>query len=280
MVARHRMDRRTQIILGVLALFLITLISFFLPPGVEWQRTFQKAALDVLHGQDPYANPYFFNAPWTVIPLLPLAVLPDTVGRTLFFTLSFAAYAFAAYRFGAHPIALTAFLLSPPVLQTLLTANVDWMPLVGFVLPPQYGLLLISTKPQMGSVVAILWLAQAWQRGGIREVVRVFAPVTVLTLISFLMFGFWPLRFVGALNVGINASLFPLSIPIGLALAVAALRKNRIEYAMGASPALSPYVELHSWAGALLAIVSLPAETIAAVVGLWLLVLIGAQSSL
>jgi len=41
---------------------------------------------------------------------------------------------------------------------------------------------------------------------------------------------------------------------------------------MGAVPCLLPYVLLHSWVGAWASIVSLQAETLAAVVGLWVLV--------
>ena len=57
---------------------------------------------------------------------------------------------------------------------------------------------------------------------------------------------------------------------------VAAIKRRRVEYAMGAGPCLSPYVLLHSWSGALVSIVSLQAETVAAVVGLWILVIIRA----
>jgi hypothetical protein len=90
------------------------------------------------------------------------------------------------------------------------------------------------------------------------------------------MFGFWPL---GALSTTdswgpLNASLWPLSIPVGLALFVASVRKRKIEFAMAASPCLSPYLLLHSWVGALLAIVASVPETIAAVTGLWVLVIL------
>jgi len=75
----------------------------------------------------------------------------------------------------------------------------------------------------------------------------------------------------GALNGNID---WPASIPVGLALLIAAIRKRKIEYAMGASPCLSPHVILHSWVGALLAVVSSTPELIAAVCGLWILVVL------
>jgi hypothetical protein len=57
---------------------------------------------------------------------------------------------------------------------------------------------------------------------------------------------------------------------------VASLRKHDLRFAMGAAPCLSPFVLFHSWAGALLAVVMYQFETIAVVVGLWILVLLRA----
>lgn len=65
-----------------------------------------------------------------------------------------------------------------------------------------------------------------------------------------------------------------MSIPVGLALVVASIRKRKMEYAMGAAPCLSPYVLFHSWSGALAAILSAQAETLIAVAGLWILVIL------
>lgn len=115
---------KRAVILLVLTFVVVTGLGFFLPFGVEWQRTFRQAALDVLAGRDPYTNAYFFNAPWTAILILPFALLPVEAGRALFFAVSLFAFAYVAVNFSAHPITLVLFLLSPPVLQTLLTANV------------------------------------------------------------------------------------------------------------------------------------------------------------
>jgi len=59
---------------------------------------------------------------------------------------------------------------------------------------------------------------------------------------------------------------------------VAAIRKRRAEYTMAAAPCLSLYVLFHSWSGALVAMVSSELETLAAVAGLWLLVILRALS--
>jgi hypothetical protein len=150
------------------------------------------------------------------------------------------------------------------------------MPLLGFALPPYLGVFLIVVKPQMGFTLGLFWLVEAWRKGGIKQVSYVFGPATLCLLASFAFLGLWPLRFGRTLGFWWNASLWPTSIPVGLALMVAAFRRRRAEYALAAAPCLSPYVLFHSWSGALIALVSSEWETLAAVAGLWILVILRA----
>ena len=147
-------------------------------------------------------------------------------------------------------------------------------------MPPQIGLFFIVIKPQIGIGVGLFWLIEAWRSGGFREAIRVFLPVSLAISISFIIFGLWPLRFSDTfiLTRAYNASLWPSSIPIGLALLVASIHKRNIKSAMASSPCLSPYVLLHAWVVALVPVLSQPIETIAAVIGLWILVIIRAFS--
>jgi hypothetical protein len=256
------------------ALGLSFALAPFVPSAVDWTITFRPATLTLLSGLSPYGRVYYVHAPWTMIPLIPLALLPEAVGRVMLLFCSLASYAFVAYRLGGKKIAVAAFLLSPLVMHVLLNGNMDWLAVIGFVLPPQIGLFFVSIKPQVGIAVAPFWLIEAWREGGWRQALRTFAPLTVVLLLSFLLFGFWPLETVRQDITGVyyNASLWPLSIPVGLALFVTAVRKRKIEYAMAASPCLSPYLLFYSWGGALLAIISSVPETVAAVIGLWILV--------
>ncbi len=259
------------LVVGVVFTLVLATIGL---PGVDWESAFRPAARTLLALRSPYDVEGYFNAPWAVLPLIPLAVLPDALGRAALLVVSLLGYAVVAYRLGAGRIALVAFLISPPVLHGLLNANIDWLAMLGFLLPPQIGLFFVTIKPQIGVAVTVFWLIDAWREGGLREVARVFWPVTGVTLISFALFGLWPLRFGQEVGLWWNASLWPLSIPVGLALLVAAIRRRDQRPAMAASPCLSPYVLLHSWVGALAAIITLPWETVAAVVGLWAIVLL------
>ena len=248
-------------------------MAIFLPPGIDWNNTYYPAARELLFLRNPYTIRGFQHPIWTLLPILPLAILPSTVGRAGFMLMSLVAFGYAAHKLRARPLAWTAFLISPPVVHCLLNASIDWMPLLGFVLPPWMGLFLVVIKPQVGFMVAIFWLVEGWRTGGWRQVVRTFWPVTTALLLSFAIFGLWPLKYMNLLDYWWNASLWPMSIPVGLALGVAALRTRKVAYAMGASPCLSPYVSFHSWSGALVAIVDHQWETLAAVVGLWILVI-------
>lgn len=253
-------------------IILIWLAAEYLPPGIDWHETFYPTANLVLHGKSPYGNWGYRCAPWAIIPLLPLALLPETYGRAVMFLVSLAAFTIIAKRLGARPLAIVFILLSPPVIHGLLNANIDWLAAIGFILPPQIGIFFVCIKPQMGIAVGFFWLVDIWRGRGFKEVLRVFWPFSAALALSFILFGFWPFTFNRSLHLWWNASLWPLSLPIALALTVTAIRKRSLRYAMAASPGFSPYILFHSYIGVLLAIVHLLPETIAAVLGLWIVI--------
>ncbi len=274
-----RIIPRTRILrlslVALLAVIAVLVASLYLPPGRDWHN-YRGASVALLSGKSPFSAPFFFAPPWILLPLVPFAVLPERIGRAVLFLVSLSAFAYTAYRFGAKPLGIAVFLLSPPVIHCLLNANMEWLPLLGFTLPPELGLPLVMTKPQTGFAVALFWIVEAWRESGIRGVVRISWPLVALFLASCVLFGFWPARSPDILPLaeGFNASLWPISIPVGLALVTASIRRREMKYAMGASPCLSPYVLFHTWVAALVPLASSTAELIAAVVGLWILVLI------
>jgi len=265
------------IVIAICMLALIIAIARYLPSAVDWHWVLRPGCLAMLQGKSPFESvPYFGFPPWALLPLMPLALIPENIGRSILFLVSLLAFAYSAWKLGAKPVALGAFLISPPVVHSLYNANLDWLPLLGFTMPPGIGLFFISVKPQMGTIVALFWLVQTWRSGGFWKVVRVFAPFGAVFLISLILFGFWPVHFreIQEYSQGWNASLWPASIPVGLALAVATFRRREIRFAMAASPCLSPYVLLHAWSGALASLAPLNAEMVAAVIGLWIMVIL------
>ena len=267
-------------VLLVLGIGLISLFSFGVnmiwpQVGIDWKETFYPAAHAVLGGENPYSVPTFRNVPWTLLPLLPFALLSERIGGILFFIISFAAYGWVAHRMNASRVALITFLVSPPVFYGMRMLNVDILVLIGFVLPAPIGLFFVLIKPQMGIVMVIFWLVEAWRKGGIQEVFKTFLPVTLVLLLSFVLFGIWLSGRQSDLPGSIwNASLWPWSIPIGLGLLMVSLRDRRSELAMSASPFLSPYLAYHSWAAALLGLIRRDFELVTVVIGMWLVAVV------
>ena len=258
--------------LAFLALGLLA--ALMLPPAVDWHEVYRPAALALLSGQNPYQVGGFLNPPWALFPLLPFALLPERIGRGLLFVTGLMITAWVAVKFGGNKSSLLPFLLSPPVIQGLYHGNIDWLVILGFTLPSSIGLFFIILKPQLGIGLAIYWFLDSFRKKGIAPTIQLFLPATIAVGLSFALFGFYPSQIPQGLITAGNASLWPASLPLGLVFLVKAIRESKIEYSLVASPLLSPYVILHSWVGALLALVRHPFEMWAAVLGLWLLILI------
>lgn len=139
---------------AVPVVFLLLLLSVaaaaFLPSGVDWTTALRPAALDIGRGRSPYEHLSFLNPPWTGALLLPIAVLPEQLGRGVLFAVSLAAFGLVLIRLGARPLAFGAFLASPPVMHGLLNANIDWLVPLALLVPPRWGLFLATCKPQAG----------------------------------------------------------------------------------------------------------------------------------
>lgn len=243
--------------------------------AIDWSNTYRPAVALLLAGQSPYASKWFYNPPWALLPLVPLSLLPETVGRLILFGLCLVLFAYVAIKLGARRLSLIAFLLSPPVVMSLYTGNLDALALAGAVLPPWIGLFFISIKPQVGAGLALFWLVDAYRKGGALNLVRTFAPIASAFLISFILYGPWPLDAPALVDKSYNASLFPLSLSAGLPLLVASFRLWRSRLALAAGPFLSPYLSFQSWSASLTGLLHRPLELTAAVVGLWAAVLIG-----
>lgn len=237
-----------------------------MPFAYDWTLAYRPACLALLSGHSPYliTTERFANAPWALLPLIPLAVLPMEWGRLLLILVSLAAFAFVAYRLGARPVTMIAFLLSPFVFRCLYYGQIDWLPLLGIVFPPWLGLFFIAVKPQVCGLVALYWLVEALKAGA---VIKMFAPVTIATLVSFGVFGFWPAR---TAEFGRLGAMWPWSIALSIALLVIAYRHKDKTLAAAASPLASPYAQMHSFASVLLPLMCHQWFMVATVVALWL----------
>jgi hypothetical protein len=266
------------IMLIVLILIALPILYSGLPRGVDWPDNFRPAALAMLHGQSPYDRDdfHFYNAPWTLLPFIPFALLPYQLGRLCTFLAGLLAFCYVAYKMNAKYGSMILFLTSWPVIACLYEGGIDWLPMLSFVLPAPIGLLFAAMKPQIGFGIGLYWLADAWRVGGMPAVVRTFLPVGILLLVSLQLYGAWFARFSDLTRVGWNISLFPYEVPVGLYLLWAAMAQKRSRTAMASSTFLSPYISGFSLAVPLVALFEHPRLLFLAWACLWAYVLVHA----
>ncbi len=242
--------------------------------GSDWEYTYRPAALAMVQGKSPYSVERFFAAPWSVIPLIPFALLPEPFGKTGVLLLGFLTFVYIAYKLGAPRASIIIFLLSASVIGCLWWGNIEWMPLLGVVLPAPIGLIFAITKPQVGIGIVIYWFIYTLRTKGLWNVIKTFMPVTVLTLLSFWIYGLWPLRFQQTLALSIrgkqyNTSLWPQGIFIGVWLLYKAIQSNQPKIAVTSSPFLSPYALPFTWVSVLVGLFDTPWELLIVSIALW-----------
>lgn len=247
----------------------------FLPVGIDWRDTYRPAALAMLRGESPFSVEIYYAAPWALVPLMPMAVMPYALGRALTFVLGLAAFAYAGHRLGGRGWTLVIFMCSAAVVGCLNNGNIEWMPLLGAVLPPQWGLILLAVKPQVGVGLGAFWMVTIWRREGLGAVVRTFAPVTLLTLASFALYGLWPLRFGQTVAWSMdNTSLGWYGMALGWVVLARAIGKEDEGLALASGPLLAPYVLQFTWSAVLVYLLKRPMELAGAVGLMWVPVIL------
>ena len=239
--------------------------------GIDWRLTFYPAVRLMLAGQNPYGITTLHNPFWALFPLVPFALLGERAGSVAYLIFTIFTYGFVAYKLKARPVALTAFMVSLPVLYAMGMQNIDTFVLWGYILPPPIGLFLVLMKPQMGIGISVYWAYLAWRQGGWKKLLLTFAPVGAAFAVSFALFGNWLAQTSEDVVVSKwNASLWPWSIPLGLGLLYFAIRYNNEKAAVSSSPLLSPYLAAHSWSVAFIGLLESDWLMTIASAGVWI----------
>lgn len=261
----------------LIALMMIAFLLLPVPQEKEWIQFYRPAALAMLHGEDPYVGYGYYNPPWTLLPFIPIALLPDWIGRLTIFLMGLTAFITLLARLHAKPVAMVLFLTSMPALSCLQDGNLDWLPMLGVLLPAPIGLMLALTKPQIGLGVMLYWLVESWRAGGIRTTIRNFLPVTLLLLSWPLLYPISLVHFRALAGASWNMSIFPAGLLVGLYLLERALARRSMPVALASSPLLSPYFGRHSLVGLLLPLLDYPWLLAVASTILWIYVTILAK---
>jgi len=276
LIKEYLIRYRTWISIAIFV-FLFFFLSHFIyvtyPVLEHWKMIFRPAALELINFRNPYLVPKFFNPPWVLIPIIPFALLPEKLGNAFWAALSILGLGFTFRKMGANWYLTICFLLNPFTLYNMVQVNIDWIVAIGFILPPQWGLLLVMIKPQIGGFLALYWAIISWKNGGAREIWRVFGPVFILFLLSFIIFGnyFAKAEFM-ITYFGDKQTLWPFSIPIGLALFVVAIRDKKFKLSIATAPMLSTYIQPYSFPLALYGLLPDSWITGAGLLGLWLMI--------
>ena len=228
------------IMLVTLASILVILIPRVIPLGVDFYVTFLPVGRDVLGGRFPYENITFFNPPWLLVMLVPLALLPDGLAWGIFVILGITGYLVALRRLGASWPELVLLMLSPFVWYGIYYGNIDWLVLLGASLTPTWGIWFLVLKPQMSIVLGGLWLIRAWPKRILIE----FGPVCLGLGLSFVL-GLW--RMPERAKMYWSLDIWPWGIPVGLVFTWLAWRRQDTRLALAAGPFLSPYIAIQSW---------------------------------
>lgn len=217
--------------------------------GVDWKEFIGPDVRLLLAGGNPYApdgqSVSGLYPPWAYLFLAPLALVSPGIGAVLIFTLTYFSFAFILFRLKYRPGFIVVFLCSLYIYRCAWSANIDWLAALGFILPSWLGLIFIMIKPQVGFGIALFWLVQAWQRERLRGVIKTFAPVTVLYLLSFLFFGLWPLRMSQMPQYAL--SNYPITLALGLLLLYKGIKDHKVQYAIASGPLLAPYANIYTY---------------------------------
>ena len=270
LVKLKRIDARPIAVIAIISAFIACtyVVYMYLPVsvdwasgnpsvGVDWKGSFRPAAQLLLQGENPYKEQGFYNPPWVLLPLLPVALLPPAFGSAIMFVLNLFAYLFVIHKLKTNPILITFFVFYSGMFYVSQNGNIEGILALGFILPPQIGLFFLLAKPQFGIAVAAYWGIQALREGGIKQAVETFLPVTIAYLLSFSIFGLWITKSPYLTDVWWNASIFPYGIPVGFGLLGLSIWKKEIRFAIAASPFFAPYLTGHTWAVVWLGMLSL-----------------------
>jgi len=232
----------------LLFVFAVLFVHWYIPVrGIDWKEYFRPSAQSIIHMESPYGDG-FYNAPWALLPLIPISFLSPEYGGAVLYALNIFCFVFAGFKLKMNPISLIVFLLFSGMIWNSNNGNIEGILSLGFILPPQIGLFFVLAKPQFGIGVALYWGVVAWTEGGNKKVFYLFLPVSIAFLFSFLVFGFWPAYAPILVNVSWNSSIFPYGIPIGLLLLTLAIIKKKPGLAIASSPFFAPYLTGHTWA--------------------------------
>ena len=219
-------------------------IAVLIPIAHDWTGTFVPGFEKLVSGENPYDIPTFENPPWVLLFIAPIAWLPPVLSRAVLAFVSIVSVVLVFSKLTDDFVLAVIIATSPPAVHLYIAGNIDWLILLGYISPPVLGALLVSIKPQMSIGLFVYWLY--------KKRFLDMIPVTLLTLLSFVLYGNWLSS--RSLTLPWDTSVWPWLVVPGLIILILSVRNDDKHKAIAVSPALSPYVSFHSWLAAFVAI--------------------------
>ena len=202
------------------------------------------------HVANPYELPGYNNVPWPAVLVAPLALLPFEWSVLAQMVLYFVLLALLVYRFGGGWRVVLLVLTSSLAYDTALEINLEWIVVIGLLVPPVASGPFLLVKPQiaLGAWFGYRWRDMLW--GGV--------IVLVVMLLALLIWPGWPQGMLAAIsnnilgewgnrvNIALSKLLpWPLTWAVGLALAWLAFRRRDVILGVLAWQFFVPYTTFY-----------------------------------
>jgi hypothetical protein len=278
-LAIRNYNNRNIIQITVLVIILATALFYIIPQidnieqlclSCDFMLAFRPAVLNALKGESPYAVNTFFSPPWVLILVAPFTLLPVPIGMSLYWTMGSLSVFFSARILGSSIFTAFAILLTPQMLTSFYVGNNDWMVALGLILPPQIGIFFILSKLQLGLPVAFVLCIESFRKGGFREVIRVFLPLMIVSLLSIFIFQSELFHIGDAAGKWWSIDHFPYLIPVGFVLLWHSIKSRNEKKAILVGPMIAPYISSISLPIAIMGLLPSKIDTLLAILGLWI----------
>ena len=133
---------------------------------------------------NPYETPRFVNPPWTAIFLVPFTIFPLSVSVLIQLIIYFVLLAIIIHKYGGNTRGVLVTVSSFIAFDNALELNIEWLVLIGLLVPPFLSSIFILMKPQ---VALGFWLSYS-----VRQWLWLIFGGIILLIISLLTWGYWP----------------------------------------------------------------------------------------
>ncbi len=199
---------------------------------------------------DPYSFTLFPYVPWTAVIFYPLALLPVRVAVPVQMVLYFVLLTLLIFRYGGRWWMVLLVLTSSLAYDTALEINLEWVTVIGLLVPPVLSgpFLLVKPHQALGA-----WLAYRW-----RDILWSSVLVFVIMAVSLVIWPNWVADMLTAwfnntlgswgarVNIAVSQLIpRPISWGIGLALAYFAFRRKDVVIGVVAWQFFVPYTTFY-----------------------------------